>query len=160
MNNIVNTIMGNFFVTAVSVFLPITIHTSIIPTLMRPDVFGGSPWSPPNMFTYTILYFFLLYFILWFMSWIGNMYYSLFSCKKSNAVKSALFANYTPAFAFLGIFLNNTFLLPFIKGMVLSFTTSIPYSHHFVNGILTAPFVFIGTMFSQRYLNKLVCGFF
>ena len=152
--------MGNILVTAISIFIPITIHTSIIPTLMRPDILGGSPWSPPNMFVYVLIYYSIMYFMLWFLSWLGNMYYTLFNCKKLEAIKSATYANYTPFIAFIGIFLNNTFLLPFIKSMILSFTSWLPYSHHFVNGIVTAPFVFIGTMFSQRYLNKVVCGFY
>lgn len=152
--------MGNILITAISVFIPITIHTSIIPMLMRPDILGSSPWTPPNMITYIFLYYIILYTILWFFSWLGNIYYSLFSCNRSNMKQSAIFANYTPGFALLGIFLNNTLLLPFIKSMVLSFAGAIPYAHHFVNGILMAPFVFIGTMFSQRLLNKVVCGFY
>jgi hypothetical protein len=152
--------MGNIFITAISIFLPITIHTSIIPTLMRPDILGGAPWSEPNVMFYTILYFSLLYFFLWLFSVIGNIYYSLFSCSKSNVKQSILYANWTPFFAFCGIFLNNTLFLPFVKGLILAGTTFIPYSHHLVNGALTAPFVFIGTMFSQKYLNQAVCGFF
>ena len=152
--------MGNLLVTAISVFIPITLHTSVIPTLMRPDILGGSPWSPPSMFSYVLLYYFFMYAILWFLSWLGNMYYSIFNCQKTNPIESAKYANYTPFITFIGIFLNNTFLLPFIKSMILSFTSWLPYSHHFVNGLVTAPFVFIGTMFSQRYLNKVVCGFY
>lgn len=152
--------MGNILITAISIFIPITLHTSIIPTLMRPDFFGGSPWSPPSMFSYVLLYYFFMYTILWFLSWLGNIYYTLFNCQKMNTIQSAKYANYTPFITFLGIFLNNTFLLPFIKSMILSFTSSLPYSLHFVNGLITTPFVFIGTMFSQRYLNKAVCGSF
>jgi hypothetical protein len=150
--------MGNILITLFSIFIPITIHTSIIPTLMRPDLFGGHPWSPPSMLTYVLLYYSLMYFILWLASFIGNMYYSLVNCNKMNAVKSAATANYTPMISFAGIFMNNTLLLPFLKSIFLSAVTPVPYSHHFVNGILTAPFVFIGTMFSQKLLNKQVCG--
>lgn len=152
--------MGNLLVTAISIFIPITLHTSIIPTLMRPDILGGSPWSPPSMLSYVLLYYFFMYAILWFLSWISNMYYSIFSCQKSNPIESAKYANYTPFIVFLGIFLNNTFLLPFIKSMILSLSSWLPYNLHFVNGIITAPFVFIGMIFSQRYLNKVVCGFY
>lgn len=152
--------MGNLLITAISIFIPITIHTSIIPTIMRPDILGGNPWSPPSTITYVILYYSIMYFILWFLSFIGNIYYSLFNCNKANSIKSALYANYTPAFTFAGIFVNNTLLLPFVKSLILAFTTAIPYAHHLVNGFINIPFVFLGTMFSQRYLNKAVCGFF
>jgi hypothetical protein len=152
--------MGNILITALSIFIPITIHTSIIPTLMRPDILGGSPWSPPSALLYVILYYSIMYLILWFLSLIGNIYYSLFNCGKTDIPKSALFANYTPLFTMAGVFINNTLLLPFVKAMILGFTTAIPYSHHFVNGVINMPFVFLGTMFSQRYLNKAVCGSF
>ena len=146
--------------TLFSIFIPITIHTSIIPTLMRPDLLGGHPWSPPSMLTYVLLYYSIMYFILWLASFIGNMYYTLVNCKKLNTLRSAGYANYTPMIAFGGILINNTLLLPFIKSILLSSVTPIPYSHHFINGIITAPFVFIGTMFSQRLLNKKVCGIY
>jgi hypothetical protein len=152
--------MGNIFITAISIFIPITIHTSIIPTLWRPDILGGSPWSSPNKVVYFMMYFFFLYLFLWLFSVIGNIYYSLFNCNKKNVKMSMLMANWTPFFAFAGMFLNNTLFLPFVKGLILSATTMIPYSHHLVNGLLTAPFVFIGTMFSQKYLNQMVCGFY
>ena len=150
--------MGNILITLFSVFIPITIHTSIIPTLMRPDIFGGNPWSPPSMLTYVLLYYSIMYFILWLASFIANMYYSLVNCNKMDVVKSATFANYTPLVSFAGIFINNSLLLPFLKSIVLSAVTALPFSVHFVNGILTTPFVFIGTMFSQKLLNKQVCG--
>jgi len=150
--------MGNLLITLISVFVPITIHTSIIPTLMRPDILGGSPWSPPSMLTYVVLYYCIMYFILWLASFIGNIYYTLVNCNKMDPVKSAGFANYTPMISLAGVFINNTLLLPFVKSLLLSAVSVLPYSHHFVNGILMAPFVFIGTMFSQRLLNKQVCG--
>ncbi len=150
--------MGNILITLFSVFIPITIHTSIIPTLMRPDIFGGHPWSPPSMLSYVLLYYSIMYFILWLASFIANMYYSLVNCNKMNVAKSASFANYTPLVSFAGIFINNSLLLPFLKSIVLSAVTAVPFSVHLVNGILTAPFVFIGTMFSQKLLNKEVCG--
>ena len=152
--------MGNILITLFSVFIPITIHTSIIPTLMRPDIFGGNPWSPPSMLTYVLLYYSIMYFILWLASFIANMYYSLVNCNKMDVVKSATFANYTPLVSFAGIFINNSLLLPFLKSIVLSAVTALPFSVHFVNGILTTPFVFNGTMFSQKLLNKQVCGDF
>ena len=152
--------MGNILITALSIFIPITIHTSIIPTLMRPDILGGTPWSPPSMLTYIVLYYSITYFILWISSFIANMYYSLFNCQKADPVKSAIYANYTPVIALIGVFLNNSFLLPFVKSLLLSATNNLPYAHHFVNGALMAPFVFLGTMFSQRLLNFKVCGFY
>jgi hypothetical protein len=152
--------MGNILITALSIFIPITIHTSIIPTLMRPDILGGTPWSPPSMLTYVILYYSIMYFILWISSFIANIYYSLFNCQRTDPLKSAIYANYTPVIALIGVFLNNSFLLPFVKSMILSSTNNLPYAHHFVNGALMAPFVFLGTMFSQRLLNFKVCGFY
>ena len=79
--------MGNLLITLISVFVPITIHTSIIPTLMRPDILGGSPWSPPSMLTYVVLYYSIMYFILWLASFIGNIYYTLVNCNKMDPVK-------------------------------------------------------------------------
>jgi hypothetical protein len=152
--------MGNILLTLFSVFVPITLHTSIIPTLFRPDIMGGTPWSAPSTLTYVILYYSMLYFILWLASFVSNIYYTLFHCKKTHVLRSAGFANYTPVIALLGVFLNNTLLLPFVKSMLLSALHSLPYAHHFVNGALMAPFVFIGSMFSQRLLNYKVCGFY
>jgi hypothetical protein len=152
--------MGNILITGLSAFLPITIHKSIIPTLFSPDLLGSSPWTPPNQFTYIIFYFFFMWFFLWLFSFIGNMYYSLMKCDKKDPKQAAIFANYTPLVAFVGIFINNTILLPFIKSMILSVTTMVPYSHHIVNGIITMPFVFLGTLYSQRLMNQVVCGFY
>jgi hypothetical protein len=152
--------MGNILITLFSVFIPITLHTSIIPTLMRPDIFGGTPWSPPSMFTYLVLYYSMMYIILWFASFISNTYYTLFNCERADPLKSAIYANYTPVISIFGVFLNNTILLPFLKSMVLSAVNTMPYALHFVNGGLMAPFVFIGTMFSQRLINRKVCGFY
>jgi hypothetical protein len=150
--------MGNILITILSAFIPITLHTSIIPTLLRPDILGGSPWSPPSMLTYLILYYSMMYIILWAMSFIANLYTTLFNCDKTDVARSAGYANYTPVIAILGVFLNNTLLLPFVKSMILSAVNTIPYALHFVNGGLMMPFVFIGTMFSQRLLNYVVCG--
>jgi hypothetical protein len=150
--------MGNILITILSAFIPITLHTSVIPTLLRPDIFGGSPWSPPSMLTYLILYYSMMYLILWFLSFIANIYNTLFNCQTTDVIKSAMFANYTPIIAILGIFINNTLLLPFVKSMILSAVNTVPYALHLVNGALMIPFVFIGTMFSQRLLNFKVCG--
>lgn len=152
--------MGNFLVTGISLFIPVTLHTSIIPALMRPDRLGGSPWSPPTMMFYLLLYYGMMYFILWLLSVLGNIYYTTFNCNKMQPWKTLLYANFTPIIGFAGIFLNNTLLLPFVKSMILSAVGSIPYGLHLVNGLLLAPFVFIGTAFSQRFLSKQVCGKF
>jgi len=100
--------MGNILITALSIFIPITIHTSIIPTLMRPDILGGTPWSPPSMLTYVVLYYSMMYFILWISSFIANIYYSLFNCQRTDPLKSAIYANYTPVIALI-VFIGTMF---------------------------------------------------
>ena len=150
--------MGNVFVMGVGAVLPMTIHKSIIPTLASPALLGGAPWRPPNTLVYLILYLVSLYAILWTASFLSNTYYTLKNCKESNATRSAMYANITPIMALFGFFLNQTFLLPFVKSYMLIGMQVIPYAQHIANGILIAPFVFLGSFIAHGLTSKDICG--
>jgi hypothetical protein len=139
-----------------TLILPISIYKIVIPSVFRPDTFGGTPWYEPSLIFQTMVYYFCLTLVIYFLGIISSVMMSLQQCRKVSWKTSAKYATFVISWLWLGVILVNTLLLPFGKAYLLSFL-KIPYSIYFVDGIMLTPFVLLGTFMARSNTVYDVC---
>jgi hypothetical protein len=133
--------MGNLITAGTSIVIPFFVRSTVLPAIYDPYRWGGIPWSPPNIITFTIVKIFFNLIILQAVAFLTGIMSTLANCDNYDAW--IIYKNtYWPL---LGFIIGNIVIsgFPIIKATILPGVMWMPFAHYIVQGGLVAIFVLI-----------------
>lgn len=145
--------MGNLITTITSIFVPLGVDSYIVPYVFHPYRWGGVPWTPPSAFSLFFVSNLFIFLILSLIGTLSGVMASLRTCNKYNlqqAISNSIFI-------IIGYIVGNTilFVLPVIKGPILTIFGWLPWANYLIHGTLVAFVIMIfGSIANAKIIDN------